>query len=550
MGKQSEQSTSSLKDDFEKEGKEYAFGKFALRLAYKFQDFYRDLESEDSNDALFHILSESLRMVRDELVSGREREIDKILLLYQDNFIVANSSLEEKNESYQFSRSVVKNVIQNNKPYLSQDIKTDAQFKDAESVRILDIHSLICVPLRFMGECIGAIYVDSHSIEGFTKKDLDYMENFSLILSPFIYSTREFFDRKAYEKKDKLEIIGESEALKEVLGIVAKVASSDATILLEGETGTGKELVAHLIHSKSQRSKKSFVSVNCAAIPSSLLESELFGHEKGAFTGAFGRKLGRFELADEGTLFLDEIAELDSTLQSKLLRVLEEREIERVGGIEAIPVDIRIIAATNRDLKKEVDEGRFRNDLFYRLKVICIQLPPLRKRKEDISLLVEYFIDKLAAKSGKGKKSVSPEVLKQFNKYPWVGNIRELRNVMEQMVLLCDRQVIELKDIPADIREYSTGKESRQYEKGQKPAPLYWKNGLLQLEKQYGYQLKEILEDFLDRCKYEIGIQNMEDFVSYAQAVFGDSKSTIYEYIKKYHLEEKRIELGKSLRKK
>ena len=234
------------------------------------------------------------------------------------------------------------------------------------------------------------------------------------------------------------EIVGTSAALKGLLTRVAKVAASDSTVLINGETGTGKELVARAIHRRSGRSSRAFVAVNCAAIPRDLIPSELFGHEKGAFTGALQRRLGRFELADGGTIFLDEVGELSPDTQVALLRVLQEREFERVGGTQTIHVDVRVIAATNRDLNAAVAGGTFRQDLFYRLNVFPITVPPLRKRADDIPLLVEYFIDRYARKAGKTIRRVNKRTLDRLQSYPWPGNVRELQNVIERSLIVCD----------------------------------------------------------------------------------------------------------------
>jgi PAS domain S-box-containing protein len=236
------------------------------------------------------------------------------------------------------------------------------------------------------------------------------------------------------------EIVGTSSALKNVLSRISKVAPSDSTVLITGETGTGKELVARAIHRRSRRSGRAFVSVNCAAIPRDLILSELFGHEKGAFTGAMQRRLGRFEMADGGTIFLDEVGELSPDTQVALLRVLQEREFERVGGGQPIRVDVRVIAATNRDLQAAVANGTFRQDLFYRLNVFPIEVPPLRERREDIPVLVEYFIDRYASKAGKNIRAVNKKSLELLQSYPWPGNIRELQNVIERSVIVCDTE--------------------------------------------------------------------------------------------------------------
>jgi PAS domain S-box-containing protein len=233
------------------------------------------------------------------------------------------------------------------------------------------------------------------------------------------------------------EIVGSSPSLKTVLSSIVKVAPTDSTVLITGETGTGKELIARAIHKGSQRAGQAFISVNCAAIPSSLIASELFGHEKGAFTGALQRRQGRFELAHSGTIFLDEIGDLPVETQITLLRVLQERQFERVGGSRVIPTDVRIIAATNRDLAAAIASGTFRTDLFYRLNVFPIHVPPLRKRKEDIPMLVEYFVKRYAEKARKQISKIDKNTLKLFQAYPWPGNIRELQNIVERSVILC-----------------------------------------------------------------------------------------------------------------
>jgi PAS domain S-box-containing protein len=258
-------------------------------------------------------------------------------------------------------------------------------------------------------------------------KDRLYNENLAL---------REEIDRSSMFE----EIVGVSPALRRVLSRVSKVAPTDSTVLLTGETGTGKELIARAIHKRSLRRSRAFVSVNCAAVPRDLIASELFGHEKGAFTGALERRLGRFELAEGGTIFLDEVGELPAETQVALLRVLQEREFQRMGGNHSIQADVRVIAATNRDLQAAIADGAFRSDLFYRLNVFPIEIPPLRERQEDVPVLVEYFIDRYARKIGKKLLSINKNSLELLRSYPWPGNIRELQNVIERSVIVCDTE--------------------------------------------------------------------------------------------------------------
>jgi transcriptional regulator with GAF, ATPase, and Fis domain len=265
-------------------------------------------------------------------------------------------------------------------------------------------------------------------------KDQLYRENLAL---------RDEVDRTSMFE----EIVGASTALKTALSRIAKVAPTDSTVFITGETGTGKELIARAVHKRSQRSGRAFVSVNCAALAPTLISSELFGHEKGAFTGAVQRRLGRFELADGGTIFLDEVSELLPDTQAALLRVLQEREFERVGGTQAVHVDVRVIAATNRDLHATVANGSFRQDLFYRLNVFPIEVPPLRARKDDILMLVEYFVQRYASRAGRHFRSIDKKTLDVLFAYDWPGNVRELQNVIERSVVLSPGEVFAVDEL-------------------------------------------------------------------------------------------------------
>jgi two-component system response regulator PilR (NtrC family) len=246
-------------------------------------------------------------------------------------------------------------------------------------------------------------------------------------------------------------MIGKSKSMREIFGLIEKVASTDSTVLVTGESGTGKEMVARAVHSLSRRRDAAFVSINCAALPENLLESELFGHMKGSFTGAVADKRGMFETAHLGTMFLDEVGEMSPWTQVKLFRVLQERKIRRVGGTEEIPVDVRILAATNQDLKKRIEEGKFREELFYRLNVICFEVPPLRKRTEDIPLLLAHFLRKHCDRMGRKMKRLTPEVVGLLETYAWPGNVRELENVIERMVAVEERETITVNCLPAEI---------------------------------------------------------------------------------------------------
>lgn len=273
-------------------------------------------------------------------------------------------------------------------------------------------------------------------------------------------------------------IIGTSEKMQRVFETVEMVAPTNATVLIQGASGTGKELIAKAIHQCSKRSDKPFIKTNCAAIPEGLVESELFGHEKGSFTGAFKNTKGRFELADGGTLLLDEISEIQPNLQAKLLRVLQEQEFEKVGNPETIKVDVRIVATTNRDLREEIAKGNFREDLFYRLNVVPFQLPALKDRKEDILLLVEYFIEKFSKENGRVIKPLDDAVLKHLSEYDWPGNVRELENTMERAVVVCREQTIQMKHL-----YFSHNGEGEKKDKSAVPLPSGMK--LKELEKRF-----------------------------------------------------------------
>lgn len=258
--------------------------------------------------------------------------------------------------------------------------------------------------------------------------------------------------KKQLKEKYSFEnIVGKCKRMKEVYLLIEKIAATDSTVLVRGESGTGKELAARAIHLLSHRQEKSFVSINCGAVPESLLESELFGHMRGSFTGAVADKKGMFEVAEKGVLFLDEVGEMSPMTQVKLLRALQDKKVRRVGGTDEIPVDVRIIAATNQDLKRKIEEGKFRKDLFYRLNVLSLVMPPLRKRKEDLPLLVSHFIEKYCQEMGRKTKRIAPEVMNVFESYPWPGNVRELENVIERVVAIEERGIITKESLPEEL---------------------------------------------------------------------------------------------------
>jgi two-component system NtrC family response regulator len=385
-----------------------------------------------------------------------------------------------KEETASVSQSALRKVFATGKPLLISDIGRELEFQERKSIVEQGIKAILAVPIKLPFEQMkGVVYLDTTTLSGiFSWRDLKLLEGFSRQISlalekallieqeksrlEEIISLRErakYADElQALEKETRVlkeslrkrqfeNLIGASPAIQRVFSLIRQIAPSDVTVLIEGETGTGKELVARAIHNLSPRSGNPMIVVNCAAIPENLLESELFGYEKGAFTGAHQLKKGKLELAHRGTVFLDEVGELPLSLQTRFLRVLQEREIERLGGKESIPVDIRIIAATNKDLSEEVKKGNFREDLFYRLNVFPIKIPPLRERKEDIALLSTYFLDKFSREFKKSCQAFTPEVKAWLRSHPWLGNVRELENKIQRAVLMSRGKFITLNDL-------------------------------------------------------------------------------------------------------
>ncbi len=365
-----------------------------------------------------------------------------------------------QDESIKVSRTVTKWVLQNGESLL---INNQAEVKVLESSDSLLTErpgSVLCVPLIMLEGTLGVIYLDTKEPDTvFDKDHLQLVSAISAITAVALENARHIEwlvsenQRLIADFSIEHNMVGESQAMRDVLQFISKVAPTDATVLLAGESGTGKELVARAIHQNSKRADKPFMAVNCAALAESLLESELFGHEKGAFTGALGLKKGRLEIADGGTVFLDEIGELSLALQVKLLRVLQEREFERVGGTRTIKVNIRLITATNKDLEAAVSAGTFRQDLYYRLNVVGLEMPPLRDRQEDIPLLANYFAAKYGEKCNRRITGISAEAQQRLLGYDWPGNVRELENAIERAVVLGTTDRILLEDLPESVLE-------------------------------------------------------------------------------------------------
>lgn len=384
---------------------------------------------------------------------------------------------------------------------------------------ILDINADALVIL------ITAYGSESLAVEAMKKGAYDYLpkpfanDDLRLTISRALEKKQLIFENEILrdqlnERKGLASIIGSSEPMQNVYSLIEKVAPNDVTVLVTGETGTGKELVASAIHQLSNRHKKAFVKVNCAALPENLIESELFGHERGAFTGAINRKIGKFELADNGTIFLDEIGEMSMTTQTKILRILQEKEFERIGGNRTISVNTRIITATNQNLEIAIKEGRFREDLFYRLNVINISLPALRERLSDIPALVKAFSTKFSKKFDKENFSISKEFMGRLMQYPWPGNVRELQNLIERVVILEDESVFQSNNTPGGMKM-----------RGQLSNEQFIEDGLLAMKYK---EAKEILLKSFEKKYFKALLENSDGNVSEAARNAGMHRKNLY----------------------
>jgi Nif-specific regulatory protein len=364
------------------------------------------------------------------------------------------------NQPIHASQTILKRVLEENLAILSSDVQTDASYREADSLIERRVHSVLAVPLEVQGKILGVMYLEASSAGARFDSDLLQFVTTLGNITALALENALHLERLGGENRrlhEELNIhhsmVGESKAMREVYGFISRVAGRDSTVLISGESGTGKELVARAIHQNSARADKPFVAINCAAITETLLESELFGHEKGSFTGAVAQKKGKLEVAEGGTVFLDEIGELAVPMQAKLLRVLQEREFERVGGTRPIKLDVRLIAATNRDLKEASKTGSFRADLYYRLNVVSLHMPALRERREDIPMLAAFFAAHYGEKIKRRVAGLSPEARTALTRYDWPGNVRELENAIERAVVLGSTELILADDLPDSILE-------------------------------------------------------------------------------------------------
>ncbi|MBC8181121.1 sigma 54-interacting transcriptional regulator [candidate division KSB1 bacterium] len=398
-------------------------------------------------------------------LTGAERGLliligDHDEILFETARNLAREDIE--NPKFEVSRTIINQVKKKSEALCFRNALDEPLLKESPSATRIKILSVICIPLIFKNKIFGVIYLDNRQVEGVFEKDTcEFIKEFADFISLAAYNALE--QKRLKNKVDKLEtelrskyrfdsIIGHHPKMLDVLKLVSQVADSNATILIQGESGTGKELVAKAIHYNSLRRDKPFIPINCGALPENLLESELFGHVKGAFTGAIKDKTGWFEQAEGGTIFLDEVSEMSPAMQVKLLRILQTGEYSKVGDSDIKFCDVRVIAATNKNLQQRVNEGKFREDVYYRLNVVEIELPPLRHRRSDIPLLVKYFLDFYNKTSDKNIKLLSPEVEAILMAYNFPGNVRELENIMLHAVTLTGNEIIEAIHLPARVR--------------------------------------------------------------------------------------------------
>jgi Nif-specific regulatory protein len=420
-------------------------------------------------------LQQTLRSILKSLDTHLKLQRGTITLLNPDtetiNIEIAHG-LSEKSQKmgiYKMGEGVTGTVVQTGKEIVVPDISKDARFVHKTGARTPTKGrpiAFFCVPIKLEGKTIGALSVDrqteqTNDFEGHVRllNIISTMIAQAVKLNRLVETERKQLRDENVRLKQELKtrfnvhnMVGSSNAMQQMYRLIEQVADSNATVLIRGESGTGKDLVAHAVHYNSPRAEKPFIKVNCTALPETLLESELFGHEKGAFTGATERKTGRFERAHGGTIFLDEIGDFPVSLQVKLLRVIQFKEFERLGGTETIKTNVRIIVATNKNLEQQIKEGVFREDLYYRVNVFPIYLPPLRERKDDIMQLADHFLEKYAAENKKNITRISTPAIEMLTSYHWPGNIRELENCIERAVLLCDGEVIRSEHLPPSLQ--------------------------------------------------------------------------------------------------
>jgi len=458
------------------------------------------LDLKVTMESILHLLSEHMQMNRGTItLLDTETETIAIEVAY------GLSKKAKAKGRYKIGEGITGKVVETGEPVVVSDIGKDDRFLNRTRSRgniVKKRISFICVPIKSKGVTIGALSVDKRFQGGWHfEEDIMFLNIIASVIAQAVKLNQLIKEDKKVLLKENINLrekikkryqienmVGTSHAMQHIYSLINQVSKSNAAVVIMGESGTGKELAANAIHYNSLRKDRPFIKVSCAALPENLLESELFGYEKGAFTGAIGNKEGRFEWADGGTLFLDEIGELSQNLQVKLLRVLQSKEFERVGGKKTIKVNVRIITATNKNLQQEVKEKKFRKDLYYRINVFPIYMPPLRERKNDIILLADYFLEKYNKENNKNITRISTPAIDMLTVYHWPGNVRELENVIERAVLLCNEDVIRSQHLPASLQTAETTKTG--YKIGLKKAVENLEKEMIieALKKSGGYQ--------------------------------------------------------------
>lgn len=488
-------------------------------------DRLKDLSSWVSS---LHDLNQLLELILESGTRIMHAKASSLLFLDEKKkklyFKVATGLKKDEIKQFEVNlgQGIAGHVAKTGEPLLIEDVSKDERWYRTISDKMgYKTKSIVCTPMKVEQRILGVIqFINKADGGSFQKSDLELLNVFADLAALAIVNARKFqlVQRDNKNLKESLhtngEIAGKSHAIKKVVDEALRVADSQASTLILGESGTGKELMARLIHQASPRKERHLVTINCAAVPESLLEDELFGHEKGAFTGAVGQKIGKFELADESTIFLDEIAEMSQTMQAKLLRVLQDGIFYRVGGNVPISVDIRVMAATNQNITEEIKAGNFRKDLYYRLNVVEIHMPPLRERKEDIPLLARHFVDIFQKEKGYVNLGISPEAMNKMIQYDWPGNVRELKNAIERAVVMGNGKSIMPGDLPI----------------------LYEKAALDTVP--VGVPLKEAIDEFKKRY-IEVNLKSTGGNQSKAAGLMGIQRTYLSRLISKYGIKRK-----------
>lgn len=488
-------------------------------------DRLKDLSSWVSS---LHDLNQLLELILESGTRIMHAKASSLLFLDEKKkklyFKVATGLKKDEIKQFEVNlgQGIAGHVAKTGEPLLIEDVSKDERWYRTISDKMgYKTKSIVCTPMKVDQRILGVIqFINKADGGSFQKSDLELLNVFADLAALAIVNARKFqlVQRDNKNLKESLhtngEIAGKSQAIKKVVDEALRVADSQASTLILGESGTGKELMARLIHQASPRKERHLVTINCAAVPESLLEDELFGHEKGAFTGAVGQKIGKFELADESTIFLDEIAEMSQTMQAKLLRVLQDGIFYRVGGNVPISVDIRVMAATNQNIAEEIKAGNFRKDLYYRLNVVEIHMPPLRERKEDIPLLARHFVDIFQKEKGYVNLGISPEAMNKMIQYDWPGNVRELKNAIERAVVMGNGKSIMPGDLPI----------------------LYEKAALDTVP--IGVPLKEAIDEFKKRY-IEVNLKSTGGNQSKAAGLMGIQRTYLSRLISKYGIKRK-----------